>query len=220
VLADAVFFHAKWACKFQTATTDLPFYLAKGGTESVPFMSSEPTDSAHSLTVPVATSAQCPVAVELPYAGKKLSALVLMPIGTSLPSFVSSLTSTSLASIVGTMSPESVDLSMPTFTLRSDNQLNGTLSSMGLEDAFGIGADFSKITLYPPPEVHAVEQHAYLQVTPKGTTAAAATGIVIVGTATRKGAGPILIDHPFLFLVRDNATGTILFEAMVDNPAS
>jgi serpin B len=219
VLADAVFFHSKWACEFETSTTSLPFFLATGKSESVPFMSSAPTDSANPLTVPVATSARY-VAVQLPYAGRKLSALVLMPIGTTLPSFLSSLTPALLARIVGSMAPESVDLSMPTFTLRADNQLNGTLSSMGMEQAFGIGADFSKIALYPPLEVHAVEQHAYLQVTPKGTTAAAATGIGVVGTVAREGAGPIVIDHPFLFLVRDNATGTIIFESMVENPAS
>ena len=78
VLADAVYFHADWARTFENATTDKPFYLASGATESVPFMNSGPAESASLLTVPVATTAKY-TAVELPYAGKKLSALVVMP---------------------------------------------------------------------------------------------------------------------------------------------
>ena len=49
VLADAVFFHADWAYPFESATTNQPFYLATGATESVPFMSSEPVDSTKAL---------------------------------------------------------------------------------------------------------------------------------------------------------------------------
>jgi serpin B len=218
VLADAVFFRAHWAHSFESATSDEPFYLASGTTESVPFMSSGPATSPKALTAPVSTTDRY-VAVELPYAGKKLSALVVMPTGSSLSQFVSMLTPGPLGRILSGMSPAKFELSMPTFTLRSDNELNQTLSSMGMSQAFG-AADFSKITTYPPLQVHVVEQHAYLQVTPKGTTAAAATGIGVIATATPVGTQPIVIDHPFLFLVRDNTTGAILFESMVENPAS
>lgn len=218
VLADAVYFRADWARKFENATTDKPFYLASGATESVPFMNSGPAESASLLTVPVATTAKY-TAVVLPYAGKKLSALVVMPSG-SLSAFLSSLNPASLTQIVTGSSPEGIELSMPTFTERSDNQLNQTLSTMGMSRAF-LQADFTNITAQPPLAVHAVEQHAYLQVTPQGTTAAAATGIGVVATATRAGEPKVVvIDHPFLFLIRDNATGAILFESMVENPTS
>ena len=219
VLADAVFFHADWVNPFENATPDRPFYLATGGSESVPFMRSEPVDSAKALRARVSTTDKY-VAVELPYAGKKLSALVVMPSGSSLPQFVSSLTPASLGQIVSGMSSEAVDFSMPTFTLRSDNKLNQTLSSMGMSQAFETGADFSKINATVPLQVGTVEQHAYLQITPKGTTAAAATGIGVIATATPVSTEPIVIDHPFLFLLRDNVTGAILFESMVENPAS
>ena len=219
VLADAVFFHADWAARFESATPDQPFYLTTGARENVPFMSSEPIGTPKALTVPVSTTDKY-VAVELPYTGKKLGALVLMPTATSLPQFVSILTPASLGQIVNGMSAESVQLSMPTFTQRSDNQLVQTLSSMGMSQAFQSGADFSKINATVPLAVQAVEQHAYLQVTPKGTTAAAATGIGVIATATRSGSEPIVINHPFLFILRDNLTGAILFESMIENPAS
>jgi serpin B len=218
-----VYFDAHWATAFKTATKDRTFYLPSGATVSVPFMTSQSpnaratTGSPKPLKVPEAETNSYD-AVELPYGGKKLSALIVMPTTGSLSSFVSALTPSSLARIVkGLSSPAEVELSMPTFTIRSDDQLNGTLASMGMSQAFGPGADFSGINPKVALHVQAVEQHAYLQVTPKGTVAAAATGIALQPLALQD-VLPIVINHPFLFLVRDNATGTILFESMVENP--
>jgi len=220
VLADAVYFHADWSNRFSTITLDRPFYPTGGATESVPFMSSPRLGTPKVFDLPVSTTPAYD-AVELPYAGKKLSALVVMPTASSLTGFVSSLTATTLAQIVNTMSPEELQLIMPTFTERSDNQLNQTLSSMGMSQAFDpTKSNLTGITAQPPLFVQAVEQKAYLQVTPKGTTAAAATGISVGMSAVEANLHPIVIDHPFLFLVRDNATGAILFASMVENPAS
>ncbi len=219
VLADAVYFHADWAQSFVSRTTGEAFYPSTGAVENVPFMRSAPVDSRNALTVPVSVTPDYE-AVELPYAGKKLSALVVMPIGSSLGQFVSTLTPGGLASIVGGLEPRAVDLSMPTFTLRADDQLNSTLSAMGMSQAFGSGADLTGITPQPALYVASVEQRAYLQVTPKGTTAAAVTGINVSMSATLGDRQPIVIDHPFLFLIRDRATGAVLFESMVENPAS
>jgi serpin B len=223
VIADAVYFDAHWATAFKTATKDRTFYLPSGATVSVPFMTSQSpsapatTGSPKPLKVPVAETNSYD-AVELPYGGKKLSALIVMPTTGSLASFVSALTPSSLARIVkGLSSPAEVELSMPTFTIRSDDQLNASLSSMGMAQAFGPDADFGGINPKVALQVQAVEQHAYLQVSPKGTVAAAATGIAI-GVSAVEAVHPIVINHPFLFLVRDNATGTILFESMVENP--
>jgi len=219
VLADAVYFHARWLSPFESMTLARPFFLGDGGSERVPFMSSPSIDSRNAFHTPVSESAGL-VAVGLPYAGAKLSALVLMPTGTTLPAFASSLSPTSLAQIVNGMSSQEVQLSMPTFTERADYNLSQTLSSMGMSQAFGPEADLTGIALQPPLYVQTVEQHAYLQVTPKGTTAAAATGVGVGMSATQATLHPIVIDHPFLFLVRDDATGAILFESMVENPAS
>ncbi|HLN07101.1 MAG TPA: serpin family protein [Acidimicrobiales bacterium] len=221
VLADAVYFEAHWAYRFPSATKDLPFHLASGGTAKVPFMTSGPLGSPTGLRAPVVLTKRY-VAVELPYAGRKLSALVVMPTQGSLSSFVSSLTAAAFGRLVSSLPSDGADieLSMPTFTLQSNNQLNDPLSSMGMSQAFGLAADFSRITAEPPLQVQTVEQRCYLQVTPKGTTAAAATGIGIQPTSVAAVPRPIVINHPFLFLVRDNSSGAILFEAMVENPAS
>ena len=219
VLADAVFFHADWAARFESATSQKPFYLAAGGSENVPFMSSEPVDSTKALTVPVSKTGQY-VAVELPYAGKKLSALVVMPTGSSLPQLVSSLTPDSLGRMVDSLSRPRPVLDAHVYAAFGQSAELETLSGMGMSQAFETGADFSRINVTVPLEVGTVEQHAYLQVTPKGTTAAAATRIDVIATATPFPEQPIVVDHPFLFLLRDNVTGAILFESMVENPAS
>jgi serpin B len=219
VLADAVYFRAEWARQFQSATRLRPFDPASGGTESVPFMTTGPTGSRRELTAPFSVTREY-VAVELPYSGRNLSAVVVMPEQSSLSGFVDSLTPASLAQLLKAMGSAPIDLSMPTFTLRSDNRLNDVLASMGMSQAFENTADFTQIAPRPPLQVQSVEQHAYLQVTPKGTTAAAATGVGVQTSVARLPAPPIVIDHPFLFLVRDDTTGTILFESEVENPAA
>jgi len=219
VLADAVYFHADWAQSFEASTRGGPFYPSTGAVENVPFMRTPPVDSKNALTVPVSVTSGYD-AVELPYSGRKLSALAVMPLGSSLAQFVSSLTPAGLARIVSGLDTRAVELSVPTFTLRADDQLNETLSAMGMSQAFAPGADFTGITAQPPLLVGSVEQRAYLQVTPKGTTAAAATGVNVIMSAIAGGDRPVVLDHPFLFLIRDNTTGAILFESMIDNPAS
>ena len=74
VLADAVYFRADWAQSFEKATVLRSFYPAGGTAENVPFMVSAAADSPHAMTVPVSRSGDY-VALELPYAGHKLSAL-------------------------------------------------------------------------------------------------------------------------------------------------
>ena len=99
VLADAVYFHADWAQSFEASTRGGPFYPSTGAVENVPFMRTPPVDSKNALTVPVSVTSGYD-AVELPYSGRKLSALAVMPVGSSLAQFVSSLTPDGLARIV------------------------------------------------------------------------------------------------------------------------
>ena len=142
VLADAVYFHVDWAQSFESSTRGEPFYPSTGAAENVPFMRSAPVDSKNALTVPVSVTSGYD-AVELPYSGRKLSALAVMPVGSSLGQFVSSLTPADLSKIVGGLDTRAVELSMPIFTLRADDQLNEALSAMGMSQAFGPGADFT-----------------------------------------------------------------------------
>jgi serpin B len=220
-LVNAMYLNAKWAQPFEKAfTEDRPFVLASGTTIKVPTMSGAPT-------VPIAITPAYK-AVDLPYKGGKLSMLLVMP--KDLAAFERSLSPSSLNKVISALGETWVSLQMPRFTVRTQAMLADTLKAMGMTNAFDAAkADFSgmadpaDLAAMNPPEtlsVSAVIHQAWINVTEKGTEAAAATAI-IGGDTT--GAGPetsIQLDHPFLWFIRDRDTGTILFMGRVMNPTA
>jgi serpin B len=107
---------------------------------------------------------------------------------------------------------------MPRFTTTSKIDLKPVLQALGMQQAFTDAADFGALSAQPT-KVDQVIQRDYLQVGEYGTTAAAVTGIGMVATSAH--AGPeIVLDHPFLFLVRDTQTGAILFASEITDPAA
>ena len=99
-------------------------------------------------------------------------------------------------------------------------RLNQVLSDMGMGQAFSSEADFAPLSPRSL-ELSFVVHDAQMNVSEKGTEASAATGGGLTPTAMP--APPpvtIVFDHPFLFLVRDNATGTVIFEAQLTDPSS
>lgn len=210
VLANALYLKAAWAIPFlREETASGPFRLGDGNITTVPFMHS--TDP-----LSVRASAGGGVdAVQLPYGSGRFAAVVLMPTGQDLGSYLARLTPAALTRQIAGMRPEKVQLSLPRFTLRGSYQLNGTLQAMGVRGVFGSPG----LTAISPGglSVQDVEQHTYLSVTEQGTEAAAATGIAI-GTALVLPTLKLTINRPFLFLVRDTATGAILFASTVVNP--
>ncbi len=186
-----------------------------GATTNVPMMStSQPLD------VPVSATADLDAA-ELPYKGDDMSAVVLMPPIGQLGRFESQLSPgraqprQSLA-----LQQERADIKLPRFRLATSLRLNQVLSDMGMGQAFSPEADFC----CPIPrslELSFVVHDAQMNVSEKGTEASAATGGGLTPTAMP--APPpvtIVFDHPFLFLVRDNATGAVIFEAQLTDPSS
>jgi serpin B len=100
-------------------------------------------------------------------------------------------------------------------------QLGNTLSAMGMAQAFQKGAaDFSGMTGKRDFWISAAIHKAYIDVNEEGTEAAAATGIVMRSMAMQREQPPIVFraDHPFLFVIRDNRSGGILFMGRVTDP--
>ncbi len=98
-------------------------------------------------------------------------------------------------------------------------ELNDVLSALGMPLAFGDAADFSRITRSVALKIQAVEHGATLTADEQGTVAAAATGISTEPTSVL--GGPLVrlaLDHPFLFFLRDDATGAVLFAGRVVDP--
>jgi len=214
ILANAVYFKAVWQQPFSGVTATGSFHLPDGTTASVPFMH---TPANGPIQVPVSTASGMD-AVQLPYEGGRMSAMVIMPTSGSLSDLTGALTPTGLDRVVAGMKSTALDLTMPTLSLRDTHELIPTLKNLGMQDAFDTNADLSGMG--PTPLVVTdVVQKATLDVTPWGTEATAASGIS-VGTSASRASVTLAIDHPFLFLIRDTVTGTILFEAQVDNPGA
>lgn len=218
VLADAVYFDAAWKYSFVPKLTAPGTFTADDGSKvTVPFMHLDLENEANvpgGLLVGGDAGYQ---AVQLPYKGGRFAALAIMPTRGSLTDFVAHLTATRLAAITRSLAPGPVDLRFPKFTLQQYTKLNTTLMAMGMRAAFSDFADFSALSrtsLY----VQTVAHRAYLEVDERGTQAAAVTGIALAPTSAVV-ARPLTFDRPFLFLVRDTGTGTVLFAAEVRNPA-
>jgi serpin B len=215
VMVDAVYMNAPWQTPFDPSLTEpAPFHIGPGTTTDVPMMSArEPLD------VRVSTTATLEAA-ELPYKGDDMSALVLMPPLGQLGAFESQLTPAELGATVSALRQERADIKLPRFKLATSLRLNQVLSDMGMGQAFTPEADFSLISSRSL-ELSFVVHEAQMSVSEKGTEASAATGGGLTPTAMP--APPpvtIVFDHPFLFLVRDNATGAIIFEAQFTRPSS
>ena len=156
--------------------------------------------------------------LELPYHGKKLSMLILLP--TRLDG-LAQIESTLGALPVERLRRAEVALSLPKFKLECMFQLNDILRSLGVKEAFDPQkANFSGMDpdnrLYISDVIH----QAFVDVTEEGTEAAAAT-ITAMTLGSMPGEHPVVFraNHPFVFMIRENSTGSILFMGRVQNPA-
>jgi serpin B len=159
-------------------------------------------------------------AVELPYAGGSLAMTVIVP--DDLAAFEASLDADGLAAVVGALQARHVELTFPRFGIETSAELADILVRLGMPLAFDPDrADFSGLTTAEKLFISAVVHQANIDVDEKGTEAAAATA---VGMDTGGGPSPLknvtfLLDHPFLFVLRDVGTGAVLFMGRVVDPS-
>jgi serpin B len=211
VLADAVRFSAQWQVPFlQPMTKPGRFVTAANGPVTVRMMQIE-TDLLYISTRQL-------VGVVLPYAGDKYEAIAVEPRRGSLSSLVESLTQASLRSLGASAHADSVDLRIPKFSISSQASLNDALQALGLGGAFMRGADFSGITS-GQLRLGTVGQSDLLSIDENGTSVAAASSTSLIPNKTHGSIQRVTFDRPFLFVIRDNATGAIITEAIVSDPS-
>ena len=164
-------------------------------------------------------------ALELPYAGNEISMVVLLPKETDgLAALEQAFTSGVAGDWIQKLAPvDKVILTLPSFTMTQQFELSSALSAMGMAQAFSGWADFSGMTGKPDFSISAAIHKAYIDVNEKGTEAAAATAIVMRATAMRQefpAPPPIVFraDHPFLFILLDTKSGSMLFLGRVADP--
>lgn len=218
VLTNAIYFKGDWSNPFaEKETKEEEFHLSGGRTLKTPMMHRTGNYRYYD-----GGSFQ---ALELPYAGGGLAMVVLLPKDVAgLPELEKSLTGASVDEWMDSLKPaEKVILTLPRFRMTREFELNGVLAKMGMTLAFSDKADFSGMTGKPGLTISAAIHKAYVDVNEKGTEAAAATSTVMRAAAMRRQAPepPIVFraDHPFLFLIRDRDTGSILFMGRVADPA-
>jgi serpin B len=209
VLANAIYFKGRWATPFKKeATREAPFYGLDGTVTNLPTMFVEETfNLAFSDTLQ---------ALELPYDGGNLSMLILLPTAKDgLPALEKALNTDLLEALE--FHPKKVMVHLPLFKLATTLSLRSTLQTLGIQAAFAEEtADFSGMTgqreLFLTEAIH----KAVLEVNEEGTEAAAATGVAFGVTSLPP---QFNADHPFIYLIRDNTSGAILFLGRVMNPA-
>jgi serpin B len=115
------------------------------------------------------------------------------------------------------MFSKKVDLWLPRFRVETQYNLNQPLKNLGMNSAFSGDADFSGMTGNKELFISDVAHKAFVEVSEEGTEAAAATGAVMSKTSLVKKV-EFRADHPFIYLIKDNRTGSILFMGRLFEP--
>ena len=157
-------------------------------------------------------------AVDVPYSLGEMSMTVLLPDEGTFEEFEDSLNEDALDKILDDIEIDYLKLTMPLFKFESEFSLVETLAGMGMTDAFGARADFSGMTGSKDLQISAIVHKAFVSVDEEGTEAAAATGVAVLESGPTKEPIPVTVNRPFIFLIRDTATGTVLFLGRVMNP--
>jgi len=145
--------------------------------------------------------------------------VILLPKAGQFNAFEESLDADMVKGIIGNMSGRWVNIEMPKFKYESSFSLRQALSAMGMGVAFTTQADFSGMNGdYEPLWISDVLHKAFISVDESGTEAAAASAVVIIGAPMQQ--PEVTIDRPFIFLIRDVPTGSIIFIGRVLNPAA
>ena len=218
VLTNAIYFKGDWQDPFDNeATQKEEFHLSSSQWAMAPMM--------HRTGGYRYYDGGTFQALELPYAGNEISMVVLLPKETNgLPALEKSFASGVAGEWIQKLEPvDKVILTLPRFTMTQQFELNSALSAMGMAQAFSGSADFSGMTGKPEFSISAAIHKAYIDVNEKGTEAAAATAIVMYATAMRREAPeppPVVFraDHPFLFILLDTRSGSMLFLGRVADP--
>jgi serpin B len=214
-LVNAVYFKGKWEHPFEARHTSYrPFFLLSGTSVSASQMSR--TERHRETTGP-----GCDI-LELPYEGGRLAMVVLLPrAANGLPALEKNLTSSRLCEWLAALDfsrEKSVKVTLPRFNMTYGVELTDALKQSGVTATFDAQqADFSAIDGKRDLHVSTVLHRAFIDVDEDGTEAAAATfaGVAVLAVERSQ---EFKADHPFLFLIRDNVSGCLLFLGRVVDP--
>ncbi|MCM8763136.1 MAG: serpin family protein [Candidatus Omnitrophica bacterium] len=215
VLTNAIYFKGKWVAQFEKdKTKPEEFELLTGEKIEVPMMSQNAKfryGENEILQI-----------LEMPYVGERLSMVILLPKKKKgIKQLENGLNLNEVQKWLAMLRKQEVIVTIPKFKMTAEFRLNEALRSLGMRDAFDfVLADFSGMT--PDPVglyISAVIHKAFVEVNEEGTEAAAATAVLMVESAAIS-QRPVVFyaDHPFIFLIRDMQSGSILFIGRLMDP--
>jgi serpin B len=215
VLVNAIYFYGGWNKEFNKENTkEDNFYLANNSSSKAKFMHAEykmryAKDNDFEL-------------LSIPYQNNEASMLVFLPKSKeSFDKYLKSLNYDKYSSLVSKLYDVKVNLTLPKFTMTSQFELSQVLTDMGMPAPFSDAANFSGMSTQDELKISKVIHKAFVDVSEKGTEAAAATAVVITTKSAMIDKEEIIYfkaDHPFIFMIKDNATGQILFGGVVNKP--
>jgi serpin B len=215
VLTNAIYFKGTWSLKFEKALTHDEAFHAPNGDVKAPLMR-----QGGSFNYFEGEGVQV---VELPYTGGRVSMVVVLPkAADGWDALQANLSAGRLSGWTGKLRSQLGDVMLPRFKTTAAFELKEPLEQLGMKRAFDRGADFTGILASEPLWISKVVHKAFVDVNEEGTEAAAATAVIATRAPSPAPPPRFLFraDRPFLFVIRDTATGTPLFMGRIINPAS
>lgn len=209
ILVNALYFNAPWYDEFDTEHTEDAVFHGKSGDVTVPMMFRRGQYNYIGYQ-------GCKL-IEIPYAAGDYSMYILLPPpGMSPDDVIPHISEYALNSAIKLMAPKEVVLRMPKFTLETEMLLNEPLQKMGLESAFSAAANFKGISAMGPLSLSVVKQKCYIDVSERGTEAAAVTSAQVRMTAVRA-PQEFTVDRPFIYIIASDEGKNILFAGKTVN---
>jgi serine protease inhibitor len=211
VLTNALYFRAPWHTPFEAdSTATATFHLIDGGTKSVQML--------RQIEYLGYYEEEGCTAAEIPFRTGELSMVLIMPDAGEFDSFAADLDVVILDRILDGLVERGVGLGLPKFSFEYRCKLKSILQQLGMQLPFVPAADFSGMTQNDQLWIAEAYHKTFIKVDEKGTEAAAATAVTMVDTSIPQADFEFIADRPFLMLIRDRQTDTILFLGRVVDP--
>ncbi|MDR1090083.1 MAG: serpin family protein [Prevotella sp.] len=207
-LVNAIYFKGIWKYQFEKKNTrDLPFTKENGTTQNIKMM-----NQVGNLAYSADENARY---LEMPYGNKTFSMVIILPQPEKdMENVIRNINNDSWNDAIKNMQIRSTNLQLPQFKLKCDYDMEkAILPDMGMKLAFNSRlADFTGINKGGGLSISKVKHKTFVEVNEEGTEAAAVTSVEMIYTSAEKPQSmDFLVNQPFLFAIKENSTGVILF---------
>lgn len=206
ILLNAIYFNASWATEFKGEKTRQMTFYGKNSVEYV-------TDFMNGTQEVALSESNDAQMMKIDYENKKASMFIIMPKeNVDIDKYISELDEQKFANLEKAQQTFKADVSMPKFKIESRYEMKKVLMGMGIKAAFSKNADFSKMNGKSNLLIDEVIHKSFIEVSEKGTEAAAATAVIVREKSAIVNKNPkVTINRPFVFIIKENKNNAILF---------